>query len=45
MTKKYRSAISGKYVKKAYADRNPRITVGETDKPKGGSKGKDKKGK
>lgn len=45
MSKKNRSAISGRYVTKAYADRNPRTTVTETDKPKGGPKGKGKKSK
>jgi len=44
MTKKFRSAISGKYVTKAYATKNPRTTVGEAVKPKRGSKGKGKKG-
>ena len=38
---KGRSAISGRYVTKAYAKRNPRITVVEHDKPK--SAGKKKK--
>lgn len=45
MAKKYRSAISGEYVTKGYASRNPRTTVGENGphKPKGGSgKGKGK---
>ena len=37
---KARSAISGRYVKKSYAKRNPRITVVERDKPKGGKRKK-----
>ena len=45
MAKNYRSAVSGRFVTKAYANKNPRTTVGETNKPKGGSKGKGKKGK
>ena len=39
MVKRYRSAITGKYVTKGAANRNPRTTVGETDnksKPRGG---------
>ena len=40
---KARSAISGRYVAKAYAKRNPRITVVEHDKPKSGGKGKQRK--
>jgi len=30
--KKYRSAITGRYVKKKHADKNPKTTVAETDK-------------
>lgn len=30
----YRSAETGKYVKKTYADKHPKTTVRETDKPK-----------
>lgn len=37
---KARSAISGRYVTKPYAKRNPRITVVEHDKPKSGGKKK-----
>ena len=41
----HRSAESGKYVTKSFADKNPKTTVKETDKPskpsnKGGGKGK-----
>ena len=45
MSKDYRSAITGKYVKESYAKRNPDTTVGEQrPKPKGnGGKGKGKK--
>lgn len=39
MSKSYRSAITGKYVKKSYAKRNPKTTVGEARKPKGKKKG------
>ena len=35
---KARSAVSGRYVKKSYAKRNPRTTVVEHDKPKSGPK-------
>jgi|SoiMethySBSTD1v2_1073268.scaffolds.fasta_scaffold2273325_2 hypothetical protein len=31
---KYRDADSGQYVKKDYADKHPKTTVKETDKPK-----------
>ena len=37
---KARSAVTGQYVKKSYAKRNPRTTVVEHDKPKGGGKKK-----
>ena len=37
---KARSAITGRYVKKGYAKRNPRITVVEHDKPRSGGKKK-----
>ena len=37
---KARSAVTGRYVKKSYADKNPRTTVVERDKPKGGGKKK-----
>lgn len=40
---KGRSAISGRYVTKAYAKRNPKITVVEHDKPRSGGKGKKRK--
>ena len=42
MSKDYRSAITGRYVKESYAKRNPNTTVGENrPKPKGnGGKGK-----
>lgn len=42
MSKSYRSAITGRYVKEGYAKRNPRITVGEAHQK---SKGCDGKGK
>ena len=32
--KKYRSAKTGEYVTKKYADKHPNTTVGETDKKK-----------
>ncbi len=35
---KARSAVSGQYVKKSYAAKNPRTTVIEHDKPKRGPK-------
>lgn len=46
MSKNFRSAISGRYVKPGYAKANPKITVGERrSKPTGSSgKGKGKKG-
>lgn len=31
-SKKYRSAESGRYVKKEFAEKHPKTTVGETDK-------------
>ena len=34
MAKKYRDAGTGKYVKKATADKDPKGTVSETTKPK-----------
>ncbi len=34
VVKRHRSAKTGKYVKKSYADRNPSTTVTETDKIK-----------
>ena len=37
---KARSAGTGRYVTKEYADRNPKTTVVERDKPKGGGKKK-----
>jgi len=37
---KARSAVSGRYVTKSYAKRNPRITVVEHDKSKSGGKRK-----
>jgi len=40
---KARSAVTGKYVKKSYAAKNPKTTVIEHDKPKGGGKGGKKK--
>ena len=42
MSKDFRSAITGRYVKEGYAKRHPRTTVGEArSKPKGngGKKG------
>lgn len=45
MSKDYRSAITGRYVKESYAKRNPNTTVGENrSKPKGND-GKGKGGK
>lgn len=38
--KKHRSAITGKYVTKAKAKRNPRTTVSEATKKSGKKKGK-----
>lgn len=45
MSKDYRSAITGRYVKESYAKSHPKNTVGENrPKPKGdGGKGKGKK--
>ena len=40
---KARSAITGRYVNKGYAKRNPRITVVEHDKPRRSGKGKKRK--
>ena len=37
---KVRSAVSGRYVKKGEAKRNPRETVTERDRPRGGGKKK-----
>jgi len=34
MAKKYRSAVSGKYVKKTYAKSHTKTTVGENTKKK-----------
>lgn len=39
---KARSAVTGTYVKPAYAKAHPKTTVIERDKPKGGGKGKKK---
>lgn len=45
MSKDYRSAVTGRYVKESYAKSHPKTTVGESrSKPKGGS-GKGKGGK
>ncbi len=32
--KKYRSAVTGQYVKESFAKKNPKTTVGETNKKK-----------
>jgi hypothetical protein len=40
MPTRYRSADTGKYVKKATADKKPKEHVKEYDKPKGGGKRK-----
>lgn len=45
MSKDYRSAITGRYVKENYAKRNPDTTVGETRKKPKGSNGKGKRKK
>lgn len=41
MSKKHRSAETGRYVTEKFAKNNPKTTVSERDKPKGGGeKGK-----
>lgn len=43
MPRRYRSAVTGEFVTKDFADKNPRITVGENrKKPKKGPSGKGK---